>query len=133
MAVHRMSVALAHALLIEGRALFIDTRSPGVWATADEQIPGALRLSVAEAKLGVDRVPQADSLIAYCTEEEEAASERVARALVEAGYERCFCLRGGFTSWIESGLPTEPKGGAAHAPTLASAKPPTIAFCRARF
>ena len=117
MQIPKMNMAAASSLLAQGHAVFVDSRSPGVWASAVEQIPGAIRLSVPEARLRFDSVPQAPFVIVYCSEDWQAASLRVARALIEAGYEDVYVLDGGFDDWIAFGLPTEAKGGAALAPT----------------
>lgn len=48
--------------------VFVDARSPDAYARASEQIPGAIRVPVADADAYVDRLKKTGAtIVAYCT------------------------------------------------------------------
>ncbi len=47
--------------------VFIDTRNPQAWGESDSEIPGALRIPVAEAEQHIAELPRNKPIVAYCT------------------------------------------------------------------
>jgi hypothetical protein len=56
----------AKALADQGRAVFLDTRSPEDWARGDRQLPGSLRVAPEQVPTRATWRPGM-SVIAYCT------------------------------------------------------------------
>lgn len=64
----RITPQEAHHKLESGeRVTFIDTRNPAAWASADQQLPDAIRVPVAEVDQHLDKIPRDGTVIAYCT------------------------------------------------------------------
>jgi hypothetical protein len=49
------------------RILFLDTRSPKSWGESTEKIRGAIRVPPDEVASHLDRIPEGQSLVTYCT------------------------------------------------------------------
>ena len=49
------------------RVIFLDTRNPAAWATAEEQLPDAIRVPLAELDQHLEEIPRDGTVIAYCT------------------------------------------------------------------
>ena len=48
-------------------AVFLDNRSPESWEHSDVQIPGSLRVPVAEMEQRLDEIPRGRPIVTYCT------------------------------------------------------------------
>jgi hypothetical protein len=62
----KLTAPQARALVDQGRALLLDTRSPDDFARADSRLPGSLRVTP-EQVLSGGRWRPGMSVIAYCT------------------------------------------------------------------
>jgi rhodanese-related sulfurtransferase len=104
-------------LLARGEPLvLVDVRGSAAWDASFEQLPGALRVPLAQAEEALATLPRGRMVVVYCSDPGEATSARVARLLRDGGFD-AYALTGGFDEWLEAGAPVEPKGGAALAPT----------------
>ena len=64
----RISLEDAHRLWRSGRTImFIDTRNPKAWATAEEKIPGAVRIPLEEIEAHLNELDRHATIITYCT------------------------------------------------------------------
>lgn len=112
-----VDVAQAHALLRQGQARFIDTRSALNYGKG--HVPGALSVAYKErseyrpdfdatldtfdlAALGPDRH---EALVFYSDGPQGWKSYKAAVLAVRAGYKRVHYLRSGWPAWEAAGLP----------------------------
>lgn len=119
MEVHRISPRIARQRIERGEPVqFVDARRPTDWLASGEQLLGAVRLPndrLAEFLAGLAHEPP---IVVYGEHDlAEELCELTARLLVTAGFPHVFVLDGGLDRWIAEGHPTEPKDGAAYAPT----------------
>jgi rhodanese-related sulfurtransferase len=64
----RIDAREVHERMQRGDAfLFVDARNPTAYATATEQLPGALRVSLDDVAAAVPRLPRGRPIVAYCT------------------------------------------------------------------
>jgi rhodanese-related sulfurtransferase len=47
--------------------VLLDVRAPDSWAGSDHQIPGAIRLPLADFDAHADELPRDREIVAYCT------------------------------------------------------------------
>jgi rhodanese-related sulfurtransferase len=47
--------------------VFLDTRSPTAWEGSEIQIPGSIRVTVAELEQRLNEIPRGRPVITYCT------------------------------------------------------------------
>jgi rhodanese-related sulfurtransferase len=85
-------------------ALLVDIRKN----PDDRQIPGSIRLEGAALEAGGAAIPfdKDREVVLYCGSGNSCS--RIAGVLRERGYNTA-ALDGGYKSWVESGLPTEPR------------------------
>jgi len=99
----------AWALCNEGKAVFVDARSPREYRAG--HIPGALLLPVDEFEETIaswkNLIPPETPLIAYCAGEGCDSSREVAALLVEHGYTQVKVFFGGWEHWTGAGYPVE--------------------------
>lgn len=99
----------AWALCNEGKALFVDARSPEEFRAG--HIPGALLLPVDDFEETVasrrSLIPLETLLITYCAGEGCDSSREVAALLVEEGYSQVKVFFGGWEDWKRAGYPVE--------------------------
>lgn len=63
----RITPEEAKALHDQGRAVFLDARSPEDWGRSDVHLPGSLRLAPEQVVPRAPQWPRGASVIAYCT------------------------------------------------------------------
>jgi rhodanese-related sulfurtransferase len=104
-----LSIEQAYALFASRQALFVDARSPQLYA--DGHIAGALNLpwQRIDTHIGafLEQVPDTERpIIAYCDDESCELSEELARMLQDLGYRQVRVIVNGWSAWREAGHPT---------------------------
>jgi membrane protein DedA with SNARE-associated domain/rhodanese-related sulfurtransferase len=100
----RISVAELHELIRAGTApLIIDVRSSTARKLEPQWIPGALNISLAQVPLHLKDLPRDRDIILYCTCPNEASAARVAKALMNQGFNHVRPLQGGLDAWRAAG------------------------------
>ena len=99
--------AAAKQILDAGDALFVDARSPEIFA--EGHIPGAVSLPLGEFDAQVEAftqgVPLDRPIVTYCSGRLCQDSHTVAQLLMERGYENVVVFIDGFEGWTENGYP----------------------------
>ena len=120
----RISVEELRRQMESGTApLIVDVRSATAQALDLRRIPGALHVPVQDAARHLTELPRDRDIILYCACPNEASAAKVARLLMNNGFQRVRPLKGGIEAWIEAGYSVEaftlPTPGAAPSPTPA--------------
>jgi rhodanese-related sulfurtransferase len=105
----RIDPEAAQEFLESGRAVLADARPRAAYLTAEETVPGAIRLDPDAGALTDEELlhlPRELLLIAFCDEPAHAASAEVARRARELGRGDASVLEGGLSGWKAAGLPT---------------------------
>jgi len=102
--------------------LIVDVRSPTAQALELRRIPGALHVPVQDAARHLTDLPRDREIILYCTCPNEVSAAKVARLLMNNGFQRVRPLKGGLEAWIEAGYSVEefslaPPGSEPSSPT----------------
>jgi membrane protein DedA with SNARE-associated domain/rhodanese-related sulfurtransferase len=123
----RISVEELRQQMDTGAApLVVDVRSSTARTLELRRIPGALHVPVQDAARHLSELPRDREIILYCTCPNEASAAKVARLLMNNGFERVRPLKGGLEAWIDAGYSVEaigpPVPGAAD-PSAASHAP----------
>lgn len=104
-----ISLDEAEVLFLDRSALFLDARSPELFA--EGHIQGAVNLPWDEFEQQfapvMATVSQETTLVAYCDGESCGLSRDLAIALLEKGYTHVRVLVNGWTLWQERGLPID--------------------------
>lgn len=104
-----ISLEEAKTLCMDKHAIFIDARSPELYAGG--HIRCALNLPFQAFDEYIDRVwdkiPDDAWIVTYCDGEHCSLSEELAKQLASMGYEKVKVLLNGWTRWVEAGLPVE--------------------------
>ncbi|MDE2138366.1 MAG: DedA family protein/thiosulfate sulfurtransferase GlpE [Gammaproteobacteria bacterium] len=87
--------------------LIVDVRSPTAQTLELRRIPGALNVPVQDAARHLTGLARDREIVLYCNCPNEASAARVARLLMDHGFERVRPLRGGLDAWIEAGYSVE--------------------------
>ena len=87
--------------------LIVDVRSPGAQTLELRRIPGALHVPLQDAERHLSGLPRDRDIILYCNCPNEASAAKVARLLMNHGFERVRPLKGGLDAWIEAGYSVE--------------------------
>jgi membrane protein DedA with SNARE-associated domain/rhodanese-related sulfurtransferase len=87
--------------------LIVDVRSPTAQALELRRIPGALHVPVQDAARHLSELPRDREIILYCTCPNEVSAAKVARLLMNNGFQRVRPLKGGLEAWIEAGYSVE--------------------------
>ena len=99
-----INIAEARRIFEEGRAIFIDARSPADYGGG--HIPGAINIYAEtfkdEEPEEIKDIPYETMLIIYCDGDECALSRRLADALKTFGYENIKILYAGWKGWLDS-------------------------------
>lgn len=98
---------LRGALQATNAPLVLDVRRSGAFAEQLEKIPGAVPLALDQELLQIPVVPRDRPIVAYCLCSGATSSSRVARWLVDDGYQNVAVLTGGLQSWLDAGYETE--------------------------
>lgn len=115
----RISVEELRQQMEEGGApVIVDVRSTTAQTLELRRIPGALHVPVQDAARHLSELPRDREIILYCTCPNEASAAKVARLLMNHGFQRVRPLKGGLEAWIEAGYAVEafalPAPDAAH-------------------
>jgi rhodanese-related sulfurtransferase len=103
--VARITADELHRLIADGeRPVIVDLRTPLARDHDPRFVPGALIVDSADLARWLDQVPTDREVIFYCTCPNEAGAARVARTLIDLGYERVRPLLGGLDAWIAAGF-----------------------------
>jgi membrane protein DedA with SNARE-associated domain/rhodanese-related sulfurtransferase len=109
----RISVAELYAQLQGGTApLILDVRSATAQDLDRRQIPGALRVPLAEVQQQLAALSREREVILYCTCPNEASAAQAARVLLNHGFLRVRPLLGGLDAWVAAGYTVEEVPGA---------------------
>ena len=104
----RISVEDLRRQMQEGAApVIVDVRSTTAQTLELRRIPGALHVPVQEAARHLSTLPRDREIILYCTCPNEASAAKVARLLMNSGFQRVRPLKGGLDAWIEAGYSVE--------------------------
>lgn len=104
----RISVEELRQQIEAGAApVIVDVRSPTAQTLELRRIPGALHVPVQDAARHLQKLPRDREIILYCTCPNEASAAKVARLLLDSGFERVRPLKGGLDAWIEAGYSVE--------------------------
>jgi membrane protein DedA with SNARE-associated domain/rhodanese-related sulfurtransferase len=104
----RISVAELRQQIDGGAApVIVDVRSPTAQTLELRRIPGALHVPVQDAGKHLSGLPRDRDIILYCNCPNEASAAKVARLLMNHGFERVRPLAGGLDAWIEAGYGVE--------------------------
>ena len=107
--VKTVNLEQAHRWFQEGKALFVDARTPDEYA--ELHIPGAVNLPEETLKKGlvqaVAGVPQDRPLVVYCGQVSCDAALKVAEGLQSRGFTQVTAFLGGFQAWDEAGYPAD--------------------------
>ena len=107
----------------EPAPVIVDVRSTTAQTLELRRIPGAVHVPVQEAARHLSDLPRDREIILYCTCPNEASAAKVARLLMNSGFQRVRPLKGGLEAWIEAGYSVEeiavpaPPGTAPPSPT----------------
>jgi rhodanese-related sulfurtransferase len=101
--VEHVSVGDLRAAMAEG-ATVIDVREPEEFARG--KIPGAYTIPRGVLEMQVDgRLPREATVVLYCGA--GGRSALAAKSLADMGYDKVENLQGGWSAWMNSGLPVE--------------------------
>jgi rhodanese-related sulfurtransferase len=87
--------------------IILDVRAPMNWLFSTSKIKGAIREDPRDVKAWESKYPKDKKLVLYC--QTDVTSSGVAREMASAGFERLYVLKGGWSEWSSSNLPTEKK------------------------
>lgn len=98
----------AFALIRSGKVIVIDSRDAKDYQ--ENHIPGAINIPMREWHRAWPRVkhriPKEATLLLYCYGAKCGLSTRMAKRLLELGYQRPLILERGWKEWVEAGYPT---------------------------
>ena len=104
----RISVEELRQEIEKGSApVIVDVRSTTAQTLERHRIPGAVHVPVQDAARHLGELPRDREIILYCTCPNEASAAKVARLLMNHGFERVRPLKGGLEAWIEAGYSVE--------------------------
>jgi membrane protein DedA with SNARE-associated domain/rhodanese-related sulfurtransferase len=108
LAMARISVEELRQQMDRGFApVIVDVRSPTAQTLEQRRIPGAVHIPVQDAARHLTGLPRDRDIILYCNCPNEASAARVARVLMDNGFQRVRPLEGGLDAWIEAGYSVE--------------------------
>ncbi len=105
----RMPVQEAARLLEQNEAVFIDIRREAAWQSSDAKIKTAVRRNYKLAENWVREYPRDATIVVYDESSHESLSAMIALELIREGYDRSYALKGGWSAWVDAGLPIEKK------------------------
>lgn len=104
----RINAAELFQLIQAGTApLIVDVRSATAHALDPRTVPGALRITLSDARQHLEQLPRDRDIVLYCSCPNEASAAQVARLLMTHGFKRVRPLYGGLDAWIAAGYPAE--------------------------
>ena len=100
----RITVDQLYQLMEAGHEpVVVDVRSPTARALDPRSIPGALPVDIDQVDAWIGHLPKDGEIILYCTCPNDASAARVAKILIDLGYQRVRPLLGGLDAWAEAG------------------------------
>jgi rhodanese-related sulfurtransferase len=103
----RISVDELHDLIARKRVgRIIDVRSPLVQSQTG-RIPGAITVDVQNLRVDLLALPAEGEVIVYCACPNEYTAARLAKILLQHGFQHVHPLQGGIDAWIAAGHPVE--------------------------
>jgi membrane protein DedA with SNARE-associated domain/rhodanese-related sulfurtransferase len=100
----RISVTDLYALIEAGASpIIIDVRSATARTLEPRWIPGALHVPLQDVAHRMKELPRDRDIILYCTCPSEASAARVAKILMNHGFQRVRPLYGGLDAWVAAG------------------------------
>ena len=118
----RITVDQLYQLMEAGHEpVVVDVRSPTARALDPRSIPGALPVDIDQIHTWIGHLPKDGEIILYCTCPNDASAARVAKILIDLGYERVRPLLGGLDAWAEAGYSVQDE--LAHAAVLRRPEP----------
>ncbi|MFQ5893200.1 MAG: trypsin-like peptidase domain-containing protein, partial [Nitrospinota bacterium] len=109
---HRISPSQIVRLMEKGdEPLILDVRKPEAYEASPLRVPRSTFVSPEELESGsvTLSVERSRTVVAYCSEPDEAASARAARQVRRLGFADVKILKGGIGAWTNAGLPVEAK------------------------
>jgi len=104
----RISVADLYDLMQAGAApVILDVRSPTARALEPRRIPSAIHVPLPNVGQHIGGLPRDRDIILYCACPNEASAARVAKILVNHGFQKVRPLHGGLDAWIAAGHAVE--------------------------
>ena len=91
----------------ETAPVVVDVRSPTARDLERRRIPGALYVPMQEVEQHMRDLPRDREIVLYCTCPNEASAAKVARVLMNHGFQRVRPLKGGLDAWIDAGYSVE--------------------------
>ena len=121
MSVPRISKEDLKALLDNPGAapVIVDARLKYPFEHSTVMLPGAVRIQPGAPDLS--KLPAGRNVVAYDSDPDELASERLALELIKRGY-RVSVLKGGIGDWVTAKLPVDAKTAPQAAPPTPAAK-----------
>jgi membrane protein DedA with SNARE-associated domain/rhodanese-related sulfurtransferase len=100
----RISVTDLYELMQAGvTPIIIDVRSATARTLEPRWIPGSIHVPLEDMRSHIEHLPRDRDIILYCTCPNEASAARVAKILINHGFERVRPLFGGLDAWIAAG------------------------------
>lgn len=99
--------------------VIVDARLKYPYEHSTATLPGAVRLG--PGPLDVSKLPAGREIVAYDSDPDEIAAERLAFALMQRGY-TVRVLQGGIGDWMTAKLPVDTKPAPQSAPPTSPAK-----------
>jgi membrane protein DedA with SNARE-associated domain/rhodanese-related sulfurtransferase len=105
----RISVDELYRLMEDKGAapVIVDVRSRGALTRDPKRIPGAVSLPLDASASQVAALPRDRDIVLYCTCPNEASAARVAKVLMDNGYQKVRPLLGGLDAWVAAGYSVE--------------------------
>lgn len=105
-AVPRIDAQALQALIDAGAApVLIDVRSEAAVSIDPRQLPGSIRIDLADIARHAPQLPRDREVVLYCNCPNEASAALAATALRQAGLVRARPLAGGLEGWAAAGRP----------------------------
>jgi membrane protein DedA with SNARE-associated domain/rhodanese-related sulfurtransferase len=100
----RISVTDLYELMQAGvTPVIIDVRSSTARTLEPRWIPGSIHVPLEDVRRHIEHLPRDRDIILYCTCPNEASAARVAKILIDQGFNKVRPLFGGLDAWIAAG------------------------------
>lgn len=83
--------------------VFVDGRDERAWKESNVKLPGAVRVEPGRVPDHLAEIPRGWSIITYCTGPHDESGKKVAKDLIQWGYEDVHVLCGGLEAWRRAG------------------------------
>jgi rhodanese-related sulfurtransferase len=105
----KMSKETLKGKLNDAELIVVDVRTVSAWEKCDSKITGARRENPEKVSTWMGSYPKEKTIVFYCSCDNDATSKRVAKQLLDGGFNSVYALSGGWKEWIEADFPTEKK------------------------